>query len=60
MLEISQVFRSEDILVSLMISAIVCGCIFIAEVKQWHCQLPALLPTQHVGIGSAIIFGDQG
>jgi hypothetical protein len=31
MLEKSQVFRFEDILVSQMISAIVCDCAFIAD-----------------------------
>jgi len=38
MLEKSQVFRSEDILVSLMISAVVCDYPFIAEMcnlKNW-------------------------
>ena len=32
-LEISQVFRSEDILISEMISAIVCDCPFIAAIS---------------------------
>ena len=34
MLEKSQVFRSEDILVSQMISVVVCDCPFIAAIRN--------------------------